>query len=251
MATEDKGLAAAESKYGVWEPGIQKPSGYKVLVYGTSGSGKTYFAASFPKPLFVDLEGGMRSVTKFRPLRAPKDFGRVVKDLDELKMIGMDIRKTLLAGNAPFQTVVVDSLSEMQELVMLNILATYDAKRQYDDQPTLTDYGKLGRDFMSVFKAFLRLPCNVVFTNVVAPRSNEDEQLAPTFMGKKIGPDVSRLVDAIGFTHTQRTGKGEDAEIRYLINFANTPDHVGKDRLGIGPKSKSNSYDSVFKGATE
>ena len=31
----------------------------KVLVYGESGTGKTLFAGTFPKPLFFDFDGGM------------------------------------------------------------------------------------------------------------------------------------------------------------------------------------------------
>lgn len=236
----------ALGKFGQWAPDQVRTTGVKVLVYGTSGSGKTYFASTFPDPVFIDLEGGL-GTTKTKPLRIPKDPKRVVDNFPELVETGTMLSESLKGGKAPFKTVVIDSLSEMVEIVLRNILSEFDANRQYEDQPTQADYGKLNRDFMKLFRAFLRLPCNIVFTNVIAPRKYEEEQIAPSFVGNRIGPEVCRLVDAIGFTYTTRSGKGDAEEIRYLVNFANTPDHVGKDRLGIGNKSKSNSFDAVFK----
>lgn len=238
---------AVDNRFGIWEPTTAKKPGYKILVYGTSGSGKTHFAASFPEPLFIDLEGGMLGVSKFKPLRFPKDPSRVVESVDELIEIGKYLREQLDGGKASFKTVVIDSLNELQDLVMANVLQEFDAKRQYDDQPTQSDYGKANRDVIKIFRSFCRLPCNVVFTSVIVPPTFEEEMVAPSFSGKQVGPVVSRLVDAIGYTYTSRPTKGGDeADIRYMINFANTPEHVGKDRLGIGPKSKPNTYEAVF-----
>lgn len=236
-----------DSPLGTWEPEDAKESGWKILVYGTSGSGKTWFGATFPSPLFVDLEGGMRSVAHRKPMRLPKDPKMVIDSVDALNKAGALIRKMLRDGTAPFKTVVVDSLSEMQELVMANVLAQYSANRLYDDQPTQADYGKANRDFIKIFLAFLRLPCHVVFTNVVAPKAYEEDQSAPTFVGKVIGPYVSRRVDAIGYTYTTVPSAGKEDELRYLISFANTPEHVAKDRLGIGNKPRPNNFNAVFK----
>mgnify|MGYP000930944910 CR=1 FL=1 len=236
--------AELDSNFGVWD----EDSGSefkKVLLYGTSGSGKTWLASTFPQPLFVDMEGGLKGVGSKKPLRFPKDRSKVVDNMKSLRAAYEAIRKALADGNAPFQTVVLDSLSEMQELVMLDVITNFTgANRLYEDQPTQADYGKANRDFLKIFRSFLRLPCNVVFTNVIAPKEFQEDQSAPKFIGKVIGPEVSRLVDAIGYTFTQAGDNKED--VKFLVSFANTPDHVGKDRLGIGVRNKPNNYNSVF-----
>jgi AAA domain len=240
-------VEVTDSRFGVWSADKARTSGYKFLIYGTSGSGKTTLAATFPKPLFLDLEGGMRSVAEALPLRLPTDPGRQIETLKELRQAYSLISNALRQGDAPFETVVIDSLNEMQELVMRAVVSEYAANRQYDDQPTLADYGKAMRDFMAIFKAFQRLPCHVVFISVVAPKQYEEEQNAPVFTGKKTGPEVCRLVDNIGYTFTVLGKDSED--VKYYVSFANTPDHVGKDRLGIGNKVRPNNFRTFFRGA--
>lgn len=218
---------------------------YKVLLYGTSGSGKTVLASTFPKPLFIDMEGGMASIADKKPLRYPKDPKQVVSTLKELRKAYEVCKAALDAGDAPFETIVLDSVSEMQELVMLDVLGTFQANRIYDDQPTQTDYGKANRDTIKIIRSFLRLPAHIVFTNVIAPKEYEEDTAAPSFVGKQVGPVVSRLVDAIGYTFTLLGDNKED--VKFMVSFANTPEHVGKDRLGIGTKNKPNNYSAIFR----
>jgi len=246
-AAQEETPLGDDSPLGIWTPEDAKSTGVTILIYGTSGSGKTWLASTFPDPLFVDLEGGMRSVAHRKPLRLPKDPKLVIETVDDLRKAGAAIARMLRKGNAPFKTVVIDSLSEMQEIVMADVLLQYNANRLYGDQPTQADYGKANRDFIKLFLAFLRLPCNVVFTNVVAPKAYEEDQSAPTFVGKVIGPYVSRRVDAIGYTYTVVPSKDKEDELRYLVSFANTPAHVGKDRLGIGNKPRPNNFNAVFR----
>jgi hypothetical protein len=228
-----------DDRFGVWAPETAKAVGVKLLLYGTSGSGKTWMASTFPKPLFVDMEGGLKGIAKAMPYRLPKDPNKVISNLKELRAAYATINAALLAGSAPFETVVLDSISEMQELVMRNVLESYRISgRQYDDQPTLADYGKAMRDFMAILRAFLQLPCHVVLTAVVAPKKFPEDQNAPTFVGQKTGPEVCRLVDEIGYTYSV----SDKDEVKYLVSFANTPDHVAKDRLGFGPKSRPNNF---------
>lgn len=218
---------------------------YKVLLYGTSGTGKTVLASTFPKPLFIDMEGGMASIAGKKPLRYPANPKLVVDTVKELRKAYTVCKAALEAGDAPFETIVLDSLSEMQELVMLDVLGTFQANRIYDDQPTQTDYGKANRDTIKIIRSFLRLPCHIVFTNVIAHKEYEDDQVGPSFVGKQVGPAVERLVDAIGYTFTVLGDNKED--VKFMVSFANTPEHVGKDRLGVGTKNKPNDFNAIFR----
>jgi len=65
-----------ESKFGTWDRATAGEKKFKVLLYGASGSGKTYMAGTFPRPLFLDLEDGMRTLLPLERaiLRYPKDL---------------------------------------------------------------------------------------------------------------------------------------------------------------------------------
>jgi len=235
---------AVEQPFSTWDEATAQTAGKKLLLYGASGTGKSWCGATFPRPIFIDLEGGMKSVRKFKPLRIPKDPNRKIETYREMVIALRLVKKMLLEPNCPFDTVVIDSLNEMQDLVMEHVLTDYsdEANRKYSDQPTQGDYGKALRDFMAVYRLILKFPCNVVFTSV-GVTSNETEQLIPSFVGKKTAENVLRLVDAVGYCYTTL-----DAETQpiHVISFANTPHHTGKDRLGIGFKPVPNNYRSIF-----
>ena len=75
IATPNQAKEPNVSPFGAWEEATVQDKGWKILVYGDSGSGKTYFAGTFPDPLFLDLEDGMRSLLQLKRniKRYPKD----------------------------------------------------------------------------------------------------------------------------------------------------------------------------------
>src|SRR4249919_3309088 len=150
--------------FGTWDDTTVLDKGWKILVYGDSGSGKTYFAGTFPDPLFLDLEDGMRSLLQLKRniKRYPKNPSQNITTLDEVKNFYQIVKK-MSPETAPFKTIVIDSLNELQILVLDNSIKTTQTTRIYDDQPTQGDYGKLARDMQTLVRLFIKLPFNIVF----------------------------------------------------------------------------------------
>lgn len=71
----------------------------RAVIYGPEGIGKSTLASQFPKPLFIDIEGGTHALDVAR-VQTPKSWAGLVQMLDEVA-----------SGQAPagFQTLVIDT----------------------------------------------------------------------------------------------------------------------------------------------
>lgn len=233
-----------ESEFGLWTPDTAGEKGLKILLYGASGSGKTYMAGTFPDPIFLDLEDGMRTLLPMgrRILRYPKDPKQTVTDLGQVRQFYKLVRD-VDPTTAPFKTIVIDSINELQVLVLKNLLGKYQATRQYDDQPTMADYGKLARDMQNTVRWFIQLPYHVVFTAVAVEAKYEDDKISPAFIGQKTGPDIQRMMDIVGYCHTVQ--KKKDDPVQHVVGFEDTPRYVAKDRTGRLGTVIANSYQAI------
>lgn len=231
------------SPFGVWSKETAKAKGLKMLLYGASGAGKTRMAATFPKPLFLDLESGLRTTLAMGPvLRYPSDPNMEITDLAEVKRFYSLVKKA--GENAPFETIVIDSLNELVILVTKNIVSKFkQANRQYDDQLTMADYGKLNRDFLTIVSMFLKLPYNIVLTAVETPREYAEQQVYPKFPGKQIGPEIQRMMEMIGYCSVVR---GKDGKATHQCSFHMSPTYIAKDRMGIAKRDIPNTYQALI-----
>lgn len=236
------------SPFGVWDSSIESKR-IKMLLYGLSGMGKTTMAATFPRPLFLDLEGGMLSVRKFRPLRYPHDPSESISSYPQV----VDFYNLVRAEKNPqFDTIVIDSLNELQLLVTQYVVAKYTGvKRQYNDQMTLADYGKANRDFSKVVRLFLNLPFHVVFTAASTQRdfgAETDVQIAPKFVGQQVGPDVQRMMDMIGYCYAKEM---PDKTTQHYVSFKMSTKYLAKDRIGIVRQDIPNNFDALISNTKE
>jgi hypothetical protein len=236
---------ARDIPFGTWDDTTAEDKGWKILVYGDSGSGKTYFAGTFPDPLFLDLEDGMRSLLPLKRniKRYPKSPAQQITTLDEVKAFYQIVKK-IKPEDAPFKTIVIDSLNELQILVLENSVKTNPAQRIYDDQPTMQDYGKLARDMQTLVRLFIKLPYNIIFVAGCKEREFPEDKLLPLFSGKKTGPDVRRIIEQIGYCYTKQAAKDQPAE--HLIAFADTPAYIAKDRTGKLSRPIRNTYEALM-----
>lgn len=233
------------SPFGAWDETTAQDKGWKILVYGDSGSGKTYFAGTFPDPLFLDLEDGMRSLLQLSRniKRYPRDPSQTITTLDEVKGF-YKIVKSIKPQDAPFKTIVIDSLNELQILVLENSVKTNPSTRIYDDQPTMQDYGKLARDMQTLVRLFIKLPYNIVFIAGAKEREYPEDKLLPLFLGKKTGPDVRRIIEQIGYCYTRQQDKTKPVE--HMIAFGDTPSYIAKDRTGKLGRPIPNTYEAMI-----
>ena len=106
----------------------------RVVIYGVESVGKSTFAAQFPKPLFLDVEGGT----------AHLDTDRVeIATLAELESAIRECQST------DYQSVIIDSADWAERLVLEGMLAT-------DKKKSVEDYG-YGKGFVMLAEKFARL----------------------------------------------------------------------------------------------
>jgi len=142
----------------------------KILLIGDSGTGKTCFAASLPKPmLYLDFDGKVDSAAQFfkgadwldqvdvRQLQA----SLISDPIDEFMKITREIESKAKA--LPWKTLVIDSVSTYSQAALKHIVRTNPGiKRSPKDNPGLQDYGILKREFQRVIPGILGLPMNIV-----------------------------------------------------------------------------------------
>lgn len=173
--------------------------GFNLLVYGPSGVGKTVFAASaqdvpaMRDVLFLDIEGGMRSVVDRADIARKK-----ITDPDQLEKV-YDVVSTGKAGD--YNTIVIDSITELQNLDMNKRAQRKGGKK------TLEMWGESTTYLGNLFRAFKDLETvNVILTAL--PKSRFDDETSKLVeVGPDLTPKLSNSVmgmqDAVWYLYTR------------------------------------------------
>lgn len=207
-----------------------------ILIYGDSGLGKTVWAGTDDKVLFVAPEDNSDGLLSARlagstaqkwPVKSWDDLVEAynyLADLDEI----------------PFNWIVVDSLTEMQELAMRGILdaAVAENSERDEDIPQLQDWQKYYEMVKRMIKAFNALDVNVLYTALARQTEDEDgvEYLLPDLQGKKdqYAKKVASWMTSFGCLQIKRVKTGDDDKAKPVrrITFRDTGVVKGKDRTG-------------------
>lgn len=194
------------------------PHRIRMLLYGESGAGKTVHASTWPNPIFLDIDDGMGSINH------PVD--RIwIQDWETL----LDAYYYLRDQDHNYRTIVIDTVNEMQKVSMAYVLENYPARRAYDSQPSVADYGKMIDDVTNVIRAFKSLPFNLVLLTQVKDREFDTDMVQPHLIGKNTARDICRMMDVIGYIYKT------DAEDRTRVIAFDAVDFVTKDRSGRLP----------------
>jgi len=133
----------------------------KICIYGVNRVGKTTLACLFPKPLLLigcepTPTGGAKSVTKMKGVKFLK-----LSSTEKMLRLADELRK-----NNPFKTVVIDSATSLQDVVLCEIL-------QLSAVPTVMNWGMVDMEqyrqrsekVREVLRPFLtELQCHTVVT---------------------------------------------------------------------------------------
>lgn len=207
-------------------------SGVKALVYGGSGTGKTVLMSTAPAPVLISAESGALSL-------APRNIERlhgvgtpgITYNMPIIKISTIeDLTQAHLwclqsAEARQFQTVGLDSISEVMEVVLNN------AKRQVKDPRQA--YGELIEKGQSLIRAFRDLPGkHVIISAKMEPSKDELTgvvKYGPSVPGSKLGPSLPYFFDEVFRLGVNKTPQGES------YRFIQTqPDlqYEAKDRSG-------------------
>ena len=105
----------------------------RAVIYGPEGIGKSTMASQFPKPLFIDIEGGTHALDVAR-VQTPKSWAGLMQMLD-----------SFATGQAPagYQTLVIDT-ADWSEKMLKEAICQEAGVAALGDMPYGTLYQKLG-----------------------------------------------------------------------------------------------------------
>lgn len=192
-------------------------SGVKVLVYGQAGMGKTVLVSTAPAPFLISAESGELSL---RNAQIPMVKITTVEDLIEIYNWC-----TQSAEAKQFETICIDSITEIAEVVLVN------AKKQVKD--VRQAYGELLDKMEMTIRMFRDIPeKNVYMSAKMEP--NKDEltgaiKYGPAMPGAKLGVKLPYYFDEVFRLGINKTPQGDS--YRFLQT---QPDlqYEAKDRSG-------------------
>jgi phage nucleotide-binding protein len=169
--------------------------GVKILIYGQAGAGKTSLIPTLPSPIVLSAEAGLLSI-------AGADVPYI-----EIGSI-QDLQEALewLTGSseaAAFQSVALDSISEIAEVVLT------DEKRVAKDPRQA--YGAMQDAMAGIIRAFRDLPGKHVYMSAKLDKSQDETGrilYAPSMPGNKTGQQLPYFFDEVLALRVEKDAEG-------------------------------------------
>lgn len=188
--------------------------GVKALAYGGPGTGKTPLVNTAPRPVLLVCEPGMLSM---RGSTVPAWEAYTVAQLIEFAKWVFQSHE---AKN--FDTIAIDSLSQLAELILADSLG-----RKKDGRAA---YGEMSRAVMEHFVAPLYFMQNKHIFMIAKQSKNDQNYCKPYFPGQDLNVKIPHLFDEIWQIglHSIPGVVGPQRAIRTLESF----DAMARDRTG-------------------
>jgi hypothetical protein len=222
------------------------------MLYGPGGIGKSTLASLAPKPVFVDINRG----TSRLQVERIED----VTDWDALRRVVQD--RAFLAG---YQTIVIDSGTEAEELALAWTLANVPHEKG-GHVARIEDYG-FGKGYQHLFDTWMQiladldravetgtnvvLICHECVADVPNPYGADFIRYEPRLQAPKSGRASIRSrtfewadhVFYLGYDVLSQDGKGRGSGTR-TIYAQQLPTHVAKSRAGFRARAWNDQKDA-------
>lgn len=170
-------------------------TGVKMLCYGHAGAGKTTLIPTMPSPVVLSAEGGLMSISG---ADVPYiEIGSMADLMEAYKWL------TESAEAKPFQSVALDSISEIAEVVLAEEL-----RRNKDGRAA---YGELNAIMSGAIRAFRDLPeRHVYFTAKCEKAQDETGRIlySPAMPGKTLTQQAPYFFDAVFALRVEKNPEG-------------------------------------------
>jgi energy-coupling factor transporter ATP-binding protein EcfA2 len=191
-------------------------NGVKCLVYGHAGAGKTTLSVTMPNPIIISAEGGLLSI---QHANLPYIEVKTMADLYEAY-------EWLTASEeaAGFESVVIDSLSEIGEVVLI-----HEKSINKDGRAA---YGEMATQMTSLIRSFRDLPNrHVLMTAKVEKAQDETGRIlySPSMPGSKVGQALPYFFDEV---LALRMEKDADGVVQRALMCESDGLWLAKDRSG-------------------
>lgn len=184
---------------------VENKSKYlKILVYGMPGVGKTVFTATAPKPLIIDIENGAHSINNHPELKDAQalEFKSIFQVEQLIKYLG---------DRAPqlddFETVVVDSFSELQKRDLDEIVRAEAAKDSARNKylPIGPDYNVNTEHMRQIASALRDLDRHIIVTCHVKEEKDDNtgRLLVRPNLTPKLAGTLAGIFDVVGYMSMQ------------------------------------------------
>ena len=175
--------------------GSLSANGVKLLVYGQAGAGKTTLVKTLPSVIVLSAEGGLLSIQD--------------ADLPYIEIASMDdLREaytwlTESAEAAPFQSVALDSISEIAEVCL-------NAEKKANKDPRAA-YGAMQEQMADIIRAFRDLPGKHVYMSAKLEKTQDEMGrvlYSPSMPGNKTGQALPYFFDEVLALRVERDAEG-------------------------------------------
>ena len=184
------------AKFTIVNAGAARQHTYiKALIYGESGAGKSYLAATAPRPLILLTEmNGQASISHSNPdasiihIKSDAMLGEVLRDIEANPK-----------SYEQFDTIVIDSLTEMQRLIRDRIANGKVFKLQ--------DWGAMADNMRAMIRKIRNINKHVVCLALLESQVDEttgERHLKPAFDGRKTGGEIAQYFNFVGFLYKQQ-----------------------------------------------
>jgi hypothetical protein len=215
-----------------------------ITVVGEAGTGKSSFAATFPKPIFIRAEDGVGRIS--RKIDAPDAFPPVGNG-DEL----FEQLIALATEDHDYSTLVIDSVSKLEEIFTRDIL-----EKDGRAKTLSTAFGGYGAGYqaLAAMHGRVRKAAGVLNTKkhmaiifiahadletMRLPDTDDFQRHSLRLSSKSIAPYVDD-VDVVGFVRLAAALRGDDGERKKVVSTGDrefvchaTAASVSKNGLGI------------------
>lgn len=205
--------------------------GVKVLVHGRAGAGKTMLCATAPDPIIISAEAGLLSL---RHLTLPVIQVTTMSDLSEAYQYVSQSEEA-----QQYQTVCLDSLSEIAEVVLSTEKAASKDPRKA--------YGEMQEKMTQLIRGFRDLPGKHVYFSAKQTANKDDISgvtlYGPNMPGRQLGPQLPYFFDEVFALDVGRTPEGQ--EFRFLRTRTDLQ-YEAKDRSGALDEYEKPDLTHVF-----
>ena len=212
----------------------------KALLYGDSGAGKTHTASTAPKPCYLLTEAnGLPTIRSANPDAVVVQ----ANDMDTVRAFFKAALDGTLAKETGCQTIVLDSLTELQRMLRDEIVAS--KKGQVGGEAfSLADWGTLTDRMRKLVRTVRDLPFHVVC--IALAHSEQDETsgqrfIIPAFDGRKLPNEIAGYFSLVGYVYRDRK-KGDDGtvSVEHRVVLAGPPTLLTKSLPGLDPVEPPN-----------
>jgi phage nucleotide-binding protein len=212
----------------------------KALVYGESGIGKTFLASTAPTPLIISAESGLLSLQDYTIAVIEVKTKQDIIEVYNFIMQSEEAQK--------YETVVVDSISDIAENVLLDLKKNPPDKNPHPQAA----YGHMGDFILPMIKNFRDIPEKHVYFIAKTKRVTDEysgiTSWMPSCPGQQIGNALPYEFD---FVLPMRIGETEKQEkYRYLQSEADFQ-YIAKDRSGRLSSQEAPDLNKLFQKALQ